>query len=90
MGGQHVPERVRVSFYVCLTDSIVPVGDAQWDRSPVWRAAIEGHEDIVRMLIEAKADPNAADIARMLIKSKADPNVAKKVGVLVCIHTRRS
>ena len=49
------------------------VGDAQWGVTPVSIAACKGHHDIVRMLIEAKADPNVAD----------------KVGVLVCIHTRR-
>ena len=50
------------------------VGDEQSGTTPVSKAAKEGHHDIVRMLIEAKADPNVAD----------------EVGVLGCMHTRRS
>ena len=61
-------------FYLCLTCCIAHVGDEQSGRTPVSVAADTGHEGMVRMLIEAKADPNVAD----------------EVGVLVCIHTRRS
>ena len=61
-------------FYLCLTRCIAHVGDEQSGRTPVSVAAEKGHEGMVRMLIEAKADPNVAD----------------EVGVLGCMHTRRS
>ena len=61
-------------LYLCLTRCMDHVGDEQSGRTPVSKAAVEGHHDIMRMLIEAKADTNVAD----------------KVGVLGCMHTRRS
>ena len=44
---------------------VIAIVGAQNGITPVAKAAERGNEGIVRMLIEAKADPNAADEVRV-------------------------
>ena len=45
---------------------VIAIAGAQAGVTPVARAAGRGHEGMVRMLIEAKADPNFSDNVRVL------------------------